>query len=363
MAARLTYTRMAQAAVIAAATGLYLKQNRKLTALTLGVLGSAVLEVAGKAINYSYHEFFKWYKYKVGAFRSFDPVKNSGALRGAIERIKTEFPEQYQCYLEKETLTDALIAEHLTKKLQQGCCAGTANAIFDRIIRRQSFSFRDSAPLIRDEEVFYFQILQHFVRSILQCDSLDVEMGKRLYKNGKELLSSEKEKSRFMPTSLCEFFVTELEELNKDIEKRRAFSSELLKDYHFKHFLDSDPFLGFSSVDTYQTVLEKAMRKFPEERDFVGVLNLPEHVLSFQFGPKGYFIYDSYNPSKGLFSYSDTTTFFQELMNHAIYDLSHIKHTYLKKQDPKIPTKTEDMLKKYEIYFSIRPLDKIYTSS
>src|SRR5258708_40139100 len=181
MTSPVSYTRMAQAAVVVVATSLYLKQSRKITTLTLGILGSAVVGIAGKMIHYTYENLFKWYQYKVGAFRRFDPEENNAALSKAIEQIKLEYPEQYQLYLEKSKLTDdTQLSEHFVKKLQEGCCAGTANAIFDRIHRHQNHSLRDSAFQIKDEEVFYFQLLNHFRCLLAQRDSLDVELGRRL---------------------------------------------------------------------------------------------------------------------------------------------------------------------------------------
>jgi hypothetical protein len=66
------------------------------------------------------------------------------------------------------------------------------------------------------------------------------------------------------------------------------------------------------------------LTNFPKDQDFVGVIHIPNHIIGFQYGPRGYFIYDTLNSLKGLFEYYDPETFFSELKEHVLYDVGKI---------------------------------------
>jgi hypothetical protein len=352
MTSSVSYTRAAQIAVVSLAAGLYWNQDEGVTALALAVLGSATAEIAGRVIN-----FMKKPQYKIGAFRSFDPAKNQLALLGALERIKKEYPDQFKLYQEKTKLTETELVGHFQKKLQEGCCGGSADAIFDRIHRHQNYSLRESASQIKDEDVYYFQLLSTFRFGLLKKD--ENELARRIYNEGLQLIQRNE---GALPVVKLHF--QETTKLNTEWDNQKKLCEELTQNCYFRHFEKSDLFLADCCAKRYRKALAKVMEKFPGEQDFVGVLDLPQHVLSFQYGPNGYFIYDSYGPSKGLFEYPNEEAFFQELVKHAMYDITHIKPGLMKEKQPDMPDQllaemTKEQVEKYHTHFCIRPLSQL----
>ena len=259
MSSSVNYTTMLRAAVVVASTGLYLKQGPKATAVALTLLGGTAF--VAKVMHLAYGDILKWRQYRIEPYQGFDPVKHQAALGSALEQIQWEYPKHYQLYLDREKLTDkAQITEHFTKILQDGSCSGTASVIFDRIHRQKSASLRDGASQLKEEDVFYFQLLRHIGIPKKEEYPQEVEKAIRIYKREKELMAQNRN-NLLVPIGQVHSDV--LQKMIEEFQEKATARKELLKNIHFEHFLKSDPFLSTSNLQDYQLALKKVTDQFP----------------------------------------------------------------------------------------------------
>jgi hypothetical protein len=411
MASPVSYTQAAKGVVFAVAAGLYFHQGRTVSAVALGVLGNCALGL-GKKIYNSFSYFHEFGNRRAPTRNIQNPVKAQDALNKALERLQKDYPEEFNRFVQSEELSSKEeIVEFFTEELSEGCCAGTANALFDKIVRKQSRSLEESYLLLQSEDVFYHQILQIMrayekrekdftLQQVIEImdkryPTLDSE-GSIAYtyriKNLEKRLERMVSATAHLPVDPLENVKKEFKNLDTKntvclstdqsskkwrrkagkikmrIEKqydRRL--KNLHKNHHFSTFLESENFLVKAPYATYRANLEKAMLHFPGSHDFVGVIRSPQHVISFQYGPKGYFIYDAISNNKGLFSYPTSEKFFQGLRHHALWDTEHTKYSILEKEKQGIePDELRDdaqeLVKKFPTRLSIRPLDDINPS-
>jgi hypothetical protein len=333
-----------------------------------------------------------------GAFFIDDPKIQQEALKEALDHVKKDYPEEYEKLISKTFSSQTAILEFFTILLSAGCCSGIADSLFEQIIRKKSLSLAGSVSFLNSESIFYHQIL-NYLFTIGQIDKIysrviiNLEDVKHLIRKRDEhdkivgllescLLSIQsdgapsKEEIRIHEglkelhtrnIQKVDEFMTGTEqriaEFNKQCEWRLK---NLRKNHYFKKFLDSENFPITAPPMQYQNILEKTMRAFPKSQDFLGVVILPAHVISFQYGPKGNYLFDPYLYEKGLFSYPDAETFCKELAWHVFDDACRCKQNSNKERDKalsleeRIEAITIETAKRVRPHFSIQPLDSIH---
>ncbi len=292
MTANVSYTRAAQVAVCAVAADLYVNQGRTTSAVLLGVLGNLGLEFGRWIKKHVIDVVLEVHnKYTVLPNRRFNPADDEEALRKALERVRSDYPKPYQAILEKEKIhSDAEAFTHFKKALKGGCCHGVASAIFSRIHPQGCPTIKESAKGMTNEDVFYFQIVH--------C----------LYPK----------EDRFA--------------------KNDPLRSQILSEYF--------PIKASSRI--YLERLEQTRQQVPPEEDVLGSLVFFNHILTFQYGSQGYYVYDPF--MKGLFKYPSAEIFSQELRRHALFDIPWIAKGGLDSEE------VDGLMNSYYIRFAIKPL-------
>ena len=136
---------------------------------------------------------------------------------------------------------------------------------------------------------------------------------------------------------------------------------EVLNRQHLvQNFINSEDFPVLPPYGTYQKILEQVMIPFSQQ-DIVGVLDLPQHLIAFQYGPRGYFLWDAFDEEKGLSQYPDSDTFFRELAKNAVYDVSSYKFSRCQKEKPEGSyeenlQEAQRRLENTQTHYAIRPL-------
>ncbi len=359
MTSNINYIKAAQVGVLAISAVL-ITQGRPIVALFLGILGPLLIEGASQShkpkiptsAQFSPPKFkYGFYLLHEFGFRiapRIDDEIEQEALKDAIAQIQKDYPIELEKYLKYKTVdiaSQSEILKYFTTLLTEGTCAGAANSLFDKIVRNQSESLQQSAALVKKEDLFYHQIL-----SYLHLDAYcNIQAPYNVHKKeiaklpGKEKIAAEKnlKQTKKVSTIKC------LRELNRK--------------YHIGTFPRSKKFPVLSSAEKYQNVWETAMRLFPKSQDFVGIFDLPNHMLTIQYGRKGYFLYDSRTNKKGLFAYPDRNIFFRELRYHILSDIHGHFFDAIRQQDDQKPRKkmleeAEDLLQNQNIHFSIHPI-------
>ena len=86
--------------------------------------------------------------------------------------------------------------------------------------------------------------------------------------------------------------------------------------------IKSEPFSATATESSYEEHLERVLSTVSSENGVVGSINLPQHVLGFQYSTDGYFLYDSMNSTTGgLLKYPDKETFFQQMRKQILDDI------------------------------------------
>lgn len=188
-------------------------------------------------------------------------------VKKIVNQIAKRYPVVFLNYIRQFGLfKEDEILPHFIQKIKKGICYGILASIF-------------KSSKIFNEKAIYFQILQ----------SIRVHVG-------------------------------EIEE--KQIEMRK------IKDEDPFYRLHSSPiFFAHDSCSTYESVFEIAVSNaaFSKSKFFCGILHIPRHVLGFESGAKGYYLYDSLNETKGLFVYPCKKTFFSSLRDLVLSDISLMK--------------------------------------
>lgn len=273
------------------------------------------------------------FEYQVIMSRPLYPLNSKEIVIKALDRIKTDDPEEYEALLQNNALQSSSsedIAAHFSKKLTEGCCYGIVNALFDKITRGTSNSLKESVLFIQDVDIFYYQLLQNCL-ILAKKDSPFVEITARQLISNKKI---EDLKKALEERTIIKYDKTDYE---NDVKSMITLLNERVKkichEDHARNFLDSEKFSINATTDIYRQVLEKTMLSFPKEEDIVGTVDLPKHTIGFQYGPRGYFLYDSFDMNKGLFEYYDPKTFFFQLKEHVLYDVPLIKQSLLEKEN------------------------------
>jgi hypothetical protein len=363
MASPVSYSRAAQVAVLAVAADLYWNQGRTVSSLALGYLGTVAVE--------AYRQLSPFLSFQLSAYRRTpkrdidNPIRQKEALKKALARVQKDYSALFEEYIKSEKLSSREeVLDFFIKELTRGCCAGTADTLFDKIILKESRSLQESATLLDSESIFYHQILQKLcVQSEVHLEMSSFCAEEDMFKERMECLKN----YTFPPKELGD---SHSAEWDKEKEKRTAQYKEKfaknLKDLgrnaHSITLHDSEKFPVTALPKVYKENLKKATLAFPESQDFVGVVHTPNHVFALQYGPKGYFIFDTLDSSKGLFGYPKPEIFFQELQRQILYDAK--AHAEKDKVLPiglaaAFAPKSEEQVKKYLTHFSIRPLENI----
>jgi len=253
------------------------------------------------------------FDYQVLPLQLYAFPKDNEALVSALKRVEKTYPELYEDYLaEKKISSEEEILKNFIRKLSKGCCAGRVYAIYDKIHRQESCSLEQIVSSMRPEDYFYFQILVHIF--------------------------------------------TSTNKLKWELEKHK-----IRKELHVSAFFKSEKF-SIGIQGDYSHFLKKVIRQFPGGKNFVGAIHIPEHVIGFQYGSQGYFLYDSANATKdGLCKYPTATIFFQQLRRHVVEDTLHQILSICKKNDPtadqrRIDKNVDHLIKQVRPYYVVHPL-------
>jgi hypothetical protein len=377
MASPVSYTRAVQVAVLAVAADLYWNQGCTVSSIALGYLG-----YLGTVAIEAYKQRSQDISFQHSAYRRQsrpdidEPVRQKESLKKALARVQKDYSALFEEYIKSKKLSSPEeVLDFFIKELEQGCCAGVVDTLFEKIILKESRSLQESATLLDSESMFYYQILQMLY--VVSKASLELSDNYALQDMLKERNDMFKEwiecyENYTLPLKELpkELLDRDSAEWDREIEKRTAQYKEkfakhlkdLGRNIHQSTFQDSEEFPVAALPKMYKENLAKATLTFPESQDFVGVIHTPKHVFAFQYGPKGYFIFDTVDSSKGLFRYPNREIFFQQLQREVLYDVQ----IYAKEYEAlpiglatKFTPKSEEQVNKYKTYFSIRPLENI----
>ncbi|MBX7067510.1 MAG: hypothetical protein K1X28_09795 [Parachlamydiales bacterium] len=355
MTSSISFTRAAQVGVCAVAADLFLNQGRWTSGLLLATLGSSALEILKETINAAERS-----RYRVIKYTGFDIPQDVESLKRALQRIKKDYSDEYEDYLEKNQLSsEQEILDHFQKKLSKGCCYGIANTLFDKILRGQGANIQESARRIESEDAFYHQISQTFTTSEIEGAERVLHLKRRCKQISKleaalKVLEEAFERKE-IPVNL-----------NKGDNDQKLETQEVLLKMQERHpllaFSSSDRFPAIAPFSTYREKLEEALTALGKE-NIIGIIDLPKHVVSFQYGPAGYFIYDSFNQDKGLFQYPNAETFFREMRKHVLYDLQGVKNRVIEEENPNLTSEeilkdAKELVNKVEIIYRLYPIDE-----
>lgn len=257
-------SRAIQAAFVLLGADICLNRGGTITGIAIGILGNWGI--------YTCREAFKEWRQR--SYRVFPPLEftyDDAAIKKTLAVIAPRFPKVFLSYKKYHLLfKQDEVTSHFNKKIKEGVCFGLLAALF-------------KSSKINSEKTSYYQIMY-----VLKFHS--------------EIIH---------PT-----YGTNLELSQMNLE------DPICKLTH------SDWFNLHDSVETYQSVFEAAYTPIAKGGNVFGVIWIPKHVIGIQFGPKGYFVYDSLNETKGLFKYSDKETFFSSLRDLVISDFCLIQSVY-----------------------------------
>ncbi|MBS0604926.1 MAG: hypothetical protein JSS60_07835 [Verrucomicrobia bacterium] len=290
-------------------------------------------------------------------------------LKRALIRLQNNFPNEYQNFLTKEKLfTEDKVLGHFKYEFSKGTCSGIVNALFDKIHKKESLSLKESVSLLNYEDIFYHHALQ---KLCVKKDGLDFCSEIQLFQKKIELNERNVEiikksmSSGTPPPAIQVKSDEEWEQVKKQIRNQLEKDLKHIgKDYHSSTFPESSKFLVLADSSTYRNALQEVADQFPGHDDYVGCMHIQNHLIGFQFGKSGYYLYDSIDGNKGLFEYPDLQTFVHELKKHAVDDVIYGKGVLVQERNPNISStelnaKTEEMLSKAKGYFGIRPISQI----
>ncbi len=255
-------------------------------------------------------------------------LKDEESLRNfqrALVLIQQEYPKEFSEYIErKKSKGESLdssekIEGHFIALVSRGCCSGLVNSLFHNIYRGQYGSLAESAHALQYEELYF--------RQLLECIRPKLPVEEYIFKGVK--------------------------------------GDHISKNLLWNAFPQSSGFCANATTLIYRKTLEKLAFQFPGCQNFVGIIKIPNHVFAFQYGPQGYYLYDSFSAHFGLFSFPNEETFFNAIREHSRYDLVSMRLGYLQRIKP---NDTEEVrLQQVEelqsehpvVVLAVRPLDQI----
>ena len=355
MTVSINFSRAAKETYLAIANDLLLNEGKNVTLLFLKFLDSVVTKKTAKTILH----------YRVAPHHNFAFPRDKDALIAALKRVEKTYPKEYNNFLHgKEISSENKALGYFINALSYGCCNGVVNTLFEKIHRKESNSLKGSVSLLRYEDIFYYQIL-HKICPIPVKAKVIIDMKTRMVLNSKKIAEVQQcLVARSLPSITDAQWELEKETIRKELQ---LSFDHIGQELHTNTFIDSEKFSIDASTNSYRMFLEKTMEKFPQEQDFVGIAHTPQHVIAFQYGPQGYFLYDSFDVEEGLFEYPDAEVFFRELRNRIFEDTMYVKERICSEKTPSVDEKkarenAEQLFKKVQPYFSIRPLHQINTN-
>ncbi len=100
---------------------------------------------------------------------------------------------------------------------------------------------------------------------------------------------------------------------------------------------------AFASLEGYAEALNKVTGSASAETTVQGIILIPKHIMGFELGPKGYYLFDTYlREQKGLYSFPDKETFMKATRAFV--------HTVLEED---IETESLETLKEFQTVFMV----------
>lgn len=383
MSAQISYLIPVQVAIFAVAADLYWTRGSTTSAFALGVLGNLGLEIGYKY----YHAREKNPPYRVFKQRGFPSaaLTDKQAVERALARLHKDYPMAYRRFLKENGLVSEEAAIVFTQKaFKEGCCAGTVNAIFDKIVRGTCRTLEEGVRDLQNEDVFYFQLLEylfpqygtdpHRRKTLVEAKIRVEQLGLKTI----ELKQFNKAERQFNRVAYSMDDLRQMEEMKSQrqvefdqqlskkqeqiaIERVKKFE-EKEKEIEYMHrrdlkrtFLKSQVFSIHASTTTYREFFEQTMSPLGQQ-DIIGAIHIPKHVMGFQYGPRGYLFWDTLDPSiQGLFQYPDAETFFKEVRKHVLDDSAASANLHAGEEGPDARKR---VIKEMQVQYAIHPLKK-----
>lgn len=183
--------------------------------------------------------------------------------------------------------------KYWSKELLKGTCIGQASAIIDTESKsNKKLSIKDRVDLLTDEEIILHQLVE----------ALKVSLGAK-----KNTIELEYKVKNYRELSYDDFREKKLKKYQEEEARLNALSSLLLEPFDQRDRFHADQY-----AESYQSHLENGIEAaLLQNEQAKGVMHLPKHVITFEYGSQGYFVYDSYSKDNGgLFKYPDKESFF-----------------------------------------------------
>lgn len=204
----------------------------------------------------------------------------------------TKSLKSYRRFLKSYNINSENEFEHWSQVIHKGTCAGQASVLLAKLKKDPNLSLRDSLSLITPKEIIFEQIMETIrVNLFCKIQAHDHTI-KKFSKKSKEIASHFSDKKQ------------------KCLEEQTRLNALFPRPMPMTLSDDRNRFHAFSN--SYQKHLEDAIEAQSLQNEQVkGTINLPNHVLTFEYGPRGYFIYDPYaEATGGLFEYPSEQKFF-----------------------------------------------------
>lgn len=213
--------------------------------------------------------------------------KTDKYIKKAID--KTKNLKSYKWCMKSNNINSENELEYWSQQIHKGTCAGQASLLLAKLKKDSKLSLRDGLSLITPKEIIFEQLME-----LIRVDLYFTNdyIAKKFTKKSKETASYFSDKTQ------------------KYLEEQTRLNALFPRPLPMTLVNERDKFHAFSN--SYQKYLEEAIEAQSLQNEQVkGTINLPNHVLTFEYGPRGYFIYDPYaEATGGLFEYPNEQKFF-----------------------------------------------------
>lgn len=280
---------------------------------------------------------------------------NITVLLKAIERIRRDYPTEYQIFISENCLSEQDAIHTFQQQLYQGSCLGYNNSLLENLLNKHCTTLKQSIAILKSESVFYHQLLHGLGPALIQPrlkrTTAMLEYNDEILKNNSAISENNGITNliyKYAITQISNIFsygqtnIPQIEqETRLEIIQRKFFENYEQKIANFgkkdifRTIKISKEFRVIDSAADYQKRLQKFAcdLNYPKDADILGSLCIRRHTIAFQKGTSGYFICDPiHDKNTGLFQYPSEKSFFKGLRHIVNIDILASKIKNLSKE-------------------------------
>lgn len=302
-------------------------------ALALGILAIYGVEAASQ-MKQGFDLTRNANHYRVALLPDFDPQKNEEAISHAVDYLKQNHKKAFKWYCKDHNLSsDHEAILFFQNYLSGGTCHGQVMHLLEKAKETNSSFNRKIVNELKMQAVCLKQMVHHLHSGVCaKIKNIDVieevksnklyheQLSDVIYKLKSNNLSAEQlEKEELLLDTKHDLKQWKEDKL---IEFKKAKKELKSADFSYSaSIIKSKQFPATAQESSYQAFLEEALNTVSSENGVVGSINIPSHILAFQYSSEGYFLYDSINSETGgLLKYPNKETFFQQMKEQILRD-------------------------------------------